>query len=222
MEWGLSRTLHKIETSRFAALSALQADIVAKKVSAKRNVMRTDNILRLVFSSKMQKPDVLVCGESNAGKSSFLGEVVFVGGPNERRHYDVSRKAGSTRKINRVNVADLYTVTDTPGYGYVDRRSWKAVMAQSFLAMTTALTHQYIAAMSASLLHRVYVLVQAHREGLSAADLRTTEVCAENGVPFSVVVTKCDLVSQSDLYKTVQNIKEQVCCCIFLFLFVFS
>eukprot|EP01061_Rhynchopus_euleeides_P027573 TRINITY_DN44833_c0_g1_i1.p1 TRINITY_DN44833_c0_g1~~TRINITY_DN44833_c0_g1_i1.p1 ORF type:complete len:429 (+),score=97.42 TRINITY_DN44833_c0_g1_i1:36-1322(+) len=205
-EWGIKRALHSIDPERMQALQKLRAQVFTKGARVK-SVQKTDNILNFVYSKRVRKPDVLFCGESNAGKSSLLSSVVQTGAFGQRSNYGQNTVGGSTKKINRVDLAGLCTISDSPGYGRVDKRS--SYKPQLALTTLTALTQQYIAALASTLLHRVYILSPSTNEGLTEWDLRMGSLCEENGVPYTVVLTKTDLVSMSQLYRTVETLKEQ-------------
>ena len=59
------------------------------------------------------KPDFLLIGRSNVGKSSFTNSIM------ERRDFArISGKPGKTQTINFYKVNDAFYLVDVPGYGY--------------------------------------------------------------------------------------------------------
>ena len=59
------------------------------------------------------KPEYLLIGRSNVGKSSFINSIL------ERRNIArISSVPGKTRTINFYNVNDDFYMVDVPGYGY--------------------------------------------------------------------------------------------------------
>ena len=61
------------------------------------------------------KPEFLLVGRSNVGKSSFLNTLV-----NRKNMARISSKPGKTSTINFFNVEDKFYLVDVPGYGYAD------------------------------------------------------------------------------------------------------
>ena len=59
------------------------------------------------------KPEFLLVGRSNVGKSSFINSVV---GRKNIAH--TSAKPGKTQTLNFYNVNDAFYLIDVPGYGY--------------------------------------------------------------------------------------------------------
>ena len=59
------------------------------------------------------KPEFLLVGRSNVGKSSFINSII------ERRNYArVSGKPGKTQTLNFYNVNNDFYLVDVPGYGF--------------------------------------------------------------------------------------------------------
>ena len=59
------------------------------------------------------KPEFLLIGRSNVGKSSFTNSIM------ERRDFArISGKPGKTQTINFYKVNDAFYLVDVPGYGY--------------------------------------------------------------------------------------------------------
>ena len=60
-----------------------------------------------------QRPEYLLIGRSNVGKSSFINSIL------ERRNFArISSKPGKTQTINFYKVNDDFFMVDVPGYGY--------------------------------------------------------------------------------------------------------
>ena len=61
------------------------------------------------------KPEFLLVGRSNVGKSTFINSII------ERRNFArVSGKPGKTQTLNFYNVNNDFYLVDVPGYGYAD------------------------------------------------------------------------------------------------------
>ena len=59
------------------------------------------------------KPEFLIVGRSNVGKSSFINTLV-----NRKNLARTSAKPGKTQTLNFYNIDDLCYLVDVPGYGY--------------------------------------------------------------------------------------------------------
>lgn len=59
------------------------------------------------------KPEYLLIGRSNVGKSSFINTII-----NRKNYARTSSRPGKTQTINFYNVNDEFYLVDAPGYGY--------------------------------------------------------------------------------------------------------
>ncbi len=59
------------------------------------------------------KPEIVLAGKSNVGKSSFINAMV-----NRKALARTSSTPGKTRQLNFYNIDDLFYFVDLPGYGY--------------------------------------------------------------------------------------------------------
>ncbi len=78
------------------------------------------------------KPEIVLAGRSNAGKSSFLNALC-----NSHSLAKVSRTPGKTRTINFFDVGSHYRIVDLPGYGFAqrpaeERRLWDQMIMTYF------------------------------------------------------------------------------------------
>jgi len=60
-----------------------------------------------------EKPEYLLIGRSNVGKSSFINTLV-----NRKNYARTSGRPGKTQTINFYNINDDFYLVDAPGYGY--------------------------------------------------------------------------------------------------------
>jgi GTP-binding protein len=126
--------------------------------------------------------EIAFAGRSNAGKSSLINALTGVNGLAR-----ASNTPGRTRELNFFEIENL-TVVDLPGYGFAkaskqDVVNWQALL-RGYLRGRRGLT-------------RVFVLVDS-RHGLMDADNDMLELLAEAGVPYQVVLTKCDKLKPSE------------------------
>ena len=129
------------------------------------------------------KPEVLIVGKSNVGKSSLINALC-----QKKKMAFTSSKPGHTRLLNYYNIDDKFYMVDAPGYGYakgglnLDRLF--ANMMESYFDEN----HE---------LKLVLVLLDARRE-LSNDDQEIIAFIKSSEVPFYLVVTKYDKVNQKE------------------------
>ena len=62
-----------------------------------------------------EKPEFLLVGRSNVGKSSFINTII-----NRKNYARTSATPGKTQTINFYLVNDSFYLVDAPGYGYAN------------------------------------------------------------------------------------------------------
>ena len=62
---------------------------------------------------KEGKPEIVLVGKSNVGKSSFINTMI-----NRKKLARTSSEPGKTRQINFYNIDNSFYFVDLPGYGY--------------------------------------------------------------------------------------------------------
>jgi len=83
-----------------------------------------DSVYNLKDIPRIRLPEVILCGRSNVGKSSFLNSLF-----NRKDLAKISSTPGKTRSINYYLIDDKFYMVDLPGYGYAkagmeDRKKW--------------------------------------------------------------------------------------------------
>lgn len=138
------------------------------------------------------RPEIVVAGRSNAGKSSFLnalaGELVA----------KVSQVPGKTRLLNFFDVANKYRIVDTPGYGFSRRSgdeqaSWQE-MLESYFAMRETLCG-------------ILLLIDSRREW-DEDEVLLASVARKTNTPLAILLTKCDKLKTSEKQKAVAAMKK--------------
>ena len=140
-----------------------------------------------------QKPEVLIVGRSNVGKSSLINALT-----QKKKLAFTSSKPGHTRLLNYYDIDDKFYLVDAPGYGYakggIDLDRLFAEMMSSYFNDNTDLK-------------LVLILLDARRE-LSEDDLEIVEYVKENNIPFALVITKYDKVNQKEKSALNRYLKE--------------
>ena len=140
-----------------------------------------------------QKPEVLIVGRSNVGKSSLINALT-----QKKKLAFTSSKPGHTRLLNYYDIDNKFYLVDAPGYGYakggIDLDRLFAEMMSSYFDNNTDLK-------------LVLILLDARRE-LSEDDLEIVEYVKENNIPFALVITKYDKVNQKGKSALNRYLKE--------------
>ena len=137
-------------------------------------------------------PEVAFIGRSNVGKSSLINMLV-----KHKGLAKTSAKPGKTQLINHFLVNSTWYLVDLPGYGY-------AQTSKTLRAGFSQIISTYIS--NRSNLLNIFVLIDCRLDA-QTLDLQFMRWLAQNGVPFSIVFTKCDklgknsLAEKIDLYK---------------------
>lgn len=123
-----------------------------------------------------QFPEYAFIGRSNVGKSSLINAVL------RQNVARTSNTPGRTQTINMFNVDDRVMIVDLPGYGY-------ARVSRDVAQMWVDRLCEYLT--TRRTLRRLYILIDA-RIGCTESDMDMMNFCDANGVPYTLVYTKCD------------------------------
>lgn len=139
-------------------------------------------------------PEVAFIGRSNVGKSSLINALT-----GRKALARTSQNPGATQQLNFFLVADLVLV-DMPGYGFAkvskqQKGEWDGLIREYLVGRPT--------------LKRVCVLIDARR-GVLPADEAFMELLDETAVSFQLVLTKTDLLKQSELDRLLEGLKKTI------------
>ena len=144
---------------------------------------------------KDQIPEYAFIGRSNVGKSSLINMLV-----ERKKLAKTSSTPGKTRLINHFKINDKWFLADLPGYGYAKVSKKER---ESFARMIK----QY--ATQRSNLVCFFVLVDA-RIPPQQLDLDFIEWLGDSNLPFVIVYTKIDKVTQKEKSKNIGLFKEEL------------
>jgi GTP-binding protein len=142
---------------------------------------------------KSDVPEFAFIGRSNVGKSSLINMVT-----GKKALAKTSSTPGKTKLINFFLVNDVWRLVDLPGYGF-------AKVSKSQRSEFKEIIIDYIA--KRDNLHCVFVLLDT-RIPPQDIDIRFINWLGEIGVPFVLVGTKTDKISQAELSKFESNYKK--------------
>ena len=133
------------------------------------------------------RPEIALSGRSNVGKSSLINTLL-----GRKSLARVSSSPGKTITINYYDVDKKLFLVDLPGYGFAKRskdskKSWSSLTEDYFLKNP-----------SEDAIKLVLQLIDI-RVGPTEDDIMMINWLIETGVPFTVVATKTDKLSKSQL-----------------------
>jgi len=126
-----------------------------------------------------EKPEFLLVGRSNVGKSSFINTLI-----NRKNYARTSATPGKTQTINFYLVNDLFYLVDAPGYGYANLN--KAKQKKFGLMMEDYLTNR-------KNLKQVFMLID-FRHKPTSDDLMMYNYLKHYKIPVTIVATKTDKI----------------------------
>ena len=136
------------------------------------------------------KPIIAVCGKSNVGKSSFINMLA-----GQKKLAKTSQTPGRTRLINYFDMGE-FVLADLPGYGFArvskeEKAKW-ARLLDDFFAEKDKIAH-------------VFSLCDI-RHDPTADDLTMVNYLYQTVLPFTIIATKADKLSRSQIDKSLVNI----------------
>lgn len=138
-------------------------------------------------------PEYAFIGRSNVGKSSLINMLC-----NHKGLAKVSNTPGKTQTINYFRVDSAWHLVDLPGYGYAKiskkmREKWEDMIERYLITRPQ--------------LQCVFVLLDS-RHSLQKIDLEFINWMGDRRVPFVIVYTKTDKLSQKHVDKHITTIQD--------------
>mgnify|MGYP000488212531 FL=1 len=144
---------------------------------------------------KESLPEYAFIGRSNVGKSSLINAIV-----DRKNLAKTSGKPGKTQLINHFKINNNWFLVDLPGYGYATISKTKR--------------HEFKKMINNYLLNRknlicLFVLLDI-RHNAQKIDIEFMKQMGEEGIPFVMVFTKSDKISQTQIIKNINKYKEEM------------
>ena len=142
-----------------------------------------------------KKPEYLLIGRSNVGKSSFINTLV-----NRKNYARTSSRPGKTQTINFYNVNDEFYLVDAPGYGYAGvsktKRKKFGLMIEDYIIHRENLK-------------QVFLLID-FRHKPTNNDILMYNYLKYYKIPVTILGTKCDKVGITNQHKQRTNILNEL------------
>jgi len=142
-----------------------------------------------------QLPEYAFIGRSNVGKSSLINMLT-----NKKNLAKTSSKPGKTLLINHFLINQTWHLVDLPGYGYAsigkDMRQKLKEIIEGYLLYRPQLTN-------------VFLLIDS-RHAPQKIDMDFMQWMGENEIPFAIVFTKIDKLSQTKSKDNIEKYKDSL------------
>jgi len=148
---------------------------------------------RISQKPKRKLPEFAFIGRSNVGKSSLINSLC-----GNRKLAMTSATPGKTKVVNHFLINDSWYLVDLPGYGY-------AKMGQKGRDEIAAVIQDYI--LNSEEMALLFVLIDS-RHDIGRIDLDFLAELGEHGIPFALILTKCDKQGPNVLAAQIERDRE--------------
>lgn len=138
-------------------------------------------------------PEYAFIGRSNVGKSSLINMLT-----NHKGLAKTSSKPGKTQLINHFLINKEWYLVDLPGYGYAKVSKQSKKNFQQFITDYFKKRRELVCA---------FVLVDIRHEP-QKIDLEFMQWLGENAIPFAIVFTKADKLTEKQIQEHVASYSE--------------
>lgn len=138
-------------------------------------------------------PEYAFIGRSNVGKSSLINMLT-----NHKGLAKTSSKPGKTQLVNHFLINKEWYLVDLPGYGYAKVSKQSKKTFQQFITDYFKKRRELVSA---------FVLVDIRHEP-QKIDLEFMQWLGENAIPFAIVFTKADKLTEKQIQEHVTSYSE--------------
>ena len=144
---------------------------------------------------ELNLPEFALLGRSNVGKSSFINALV-----NRNGLAKTSNTPGKTKLINLFNINEEFIFADLPGYGYAKvshktQNFWQKSLENYLLKRDSIVS--------------LIQLIDS-RHDIQANDKQMAEWIRNNNLPCSIIATKVDQISKSQILNTCKKFEKEL------------
>lgn len=144
---------------------------------------------------KSPLPEFAFIGRSNVGKSSLINMLC-----NNNKLAKTSASPGKTKLINHFLINENWYLVDLPGYGYAKTSKVQKAEFETIIIDYCSKRDNLIC---------LFVLIDS-RLPLQQIDAEFLQWCGKKGIPFSIIYTKADKNSKTELKKNIAKIEEKL------------
>lgn len=146
------------------------------------------------YPMELNNMEFAFVGRSNVGKSSLINSIT-----GRKKLAKTSKTPGRTQLINYFKVNNEFYIVDLPGYGF-------AKVPKEMKAEWGKTMERYVASARKKL---VFVLLDIRRIP-SEEDMEMLVWLDHHDIPFKIIFTKMDKVSNNEKFKCLKDIKKKV------------
>jgi GTP-binding protein len=140
-------------------------------------------------------PEYAFIGRSNVGKSSLINMIT-----NQKKLAKISSTPGKTQLINHFLINNSWYIVDLPGYGYAKTSKSNKKKFQKSITEYFKKRKQLVSA---------FILIDIRHSPLKI-DLEFIIWLATNKIPFSIIFTKTDKITKTEIDNKLLNYKKEV------------
>jgi len=158
-----------------------------------KNIQFYRSVFELETLPKSELPQLILCGRSNVGKSSFINSI-----SNRKSLAKTSTTPGKTRSINFYLAEDKFFIVDLPGFGYAktsqkEREKWGKLVSKYILE-------------SNNIFHAFHLIDPRFKP--TELDVQLNLWLKNAGLDYSVILSKADKLNQSENHKATKTINS--------------
>jgi GTP-binding protein len=158
-----------------------------------KNIQFYRSVFELETLPKSELPQLILCGRSNVGKSSFINSI-----SNRKSLAKTSTTPGKTRSINFYLAEDKFFIVDLPGFGYAktsqkEREKWGKLVSKYILE-------------SNNIFHAFHLIDPRFKP--TELDVQLNLWLKNAGLDYSVILSKADKLNQSENHKAIKTINS--------------
>ena len=142
---------------------------------------------------KGNKPEIVLVGKSNVGKSSFINTML-----NRKSLARTSNTPGKTRQINFYNIDDNFYFVDLPGYGYSKLSKQEQINMGKFI-------EDYL---SKSSNIKLIILLLDIRHNPTEDDMLMYKYILKTNLPFIIIANKADKIAVTKVDDKLKELKD--------------
>lgn len=155
-----------------------------------KNIHFVKSVYDLSELPKPEYPQLILCGRSNVGKSSFINSIF-----NRRNLAKTSSTPGKTRSINFYNVEDAIYLVDLPGFGYAktsikEREKWGRLISKYILESET--------------IHHAFHLLDSRLKP-TELDVQLNSWLKLAKINYTLILNKADKLKRSQINITINS-----------------